>query len=310
MTDSMGVADLLNATRELIEPAHRAAIDRLSPELRHVAGYHIGWWDERGRPRRGGQGRFVRPALALGCARAAGGHAHDAVPMAVATELVNDFSLLHDDVIDGDAVRRERPAAWTVFGLSEALLTGDALLAVAMALVGPAGVRTLADALLDLCHGQASDLAFVTRPEVSLAECMTMAENKTGALLGAACELGALAGGAREVHVFREFGTRLGLAFRLTDDLRSLTADLACRRKSLPVVAALNSGTQVAVLLAESLNGEPDPAAEADLVEQTGAREWALREADRQVELAFAALGHGATPELRLLADLSVGRGR
>ncbi len=306
----MTVRDVLNATRELIEPAHRAAIDRLSPELRHVAGYHIGWWDEEGRELIGGQGRFVRPALALGCARAAGGHASDAVPMAVATELVNDFSLLHDDVIDGDDIRRERPAAWAVFGLSEALLTGDALLAVAMALVGPAGVRTLADALLDLCHGQASDLAFVDRPEVTLAECMTMAENKTGALLGAACELGALAGGTGDVQRFREFGTRLGLAFRLTDDLRRLVADLACRRKSLPVVAALESRTPAAARLAEALHDQADPEVQAELVEETGAREWALREADRQVELAFAALGQGATPELRLLADLSVGRTR
>ncbi len=306
----MTIRDVLNSTRELIEPAHRAAIDRLSPELRHVAGYHIGWWDDEGNELIGGQGRFVRPALALGCARAAGGHAADAVPMAVATELVNDFSLLHDDVIDGDDIRRERPAAWTVFGLSEALLTGDALLAVAMALVGPAGVRTLADALLDLCHGQASDLAFVDRPQVTLAECMTMAENKTGALLGAACELGALAGGAGDLQVFREFGTRLGLAFRLTDDVRKLVADLGCRRKSLPVVAALESGTPPAARLAESLRDGGDPETQADLVERTGAREWALREADRQVELAFTALGHGATPELRLLADLSLGRTR
>lgn len=306
----MTIRDVLNATRELIEPAHRAAIDRLSPELRHVAGYHIGWWDDQGRELIGGQGRFVRPALALGCARAAGGHAADAVPMAVATELVNDFSLLHDDVIDGDDIRRERPAAWAVFGLSEALLTGDALLAVAMALVGPAGVRTLADALLDLCHGQASDLAFVERPEVTMAEAMTMAENKTGALLGAACELGALAGGAGDVRIFREFGTRLGLAFRLTDDVRRLVADLGCRRKSLPVVAALESGTPAATELAASLHAEGDPETQAELVERTGAPEWALREADRQVELAFAALGHGATPELRLLADLSVGRDR
>ncbi|WP_232320068.1 polyprenyl synthetase family protein [Herbidospora daliensis] len=308
MTDSTTVREVLNATRELIEPAHRSAIDRLSPELRHVAGYHIGWWDEQGNELIGGQGRFVRPALTLACARAVGGQAADAVPMAVATELVNDFSLLHDDVIGGGDTRRERPAAWTVFGLSEALLTGDALLAVAMSLVGPAGVRTVADALLDLCHGQATDMAFVNRPAVTLDEAMTVAGKKTGALLGAACELGALAGGACDMKVFREFGTRLGLAFRLTDDLRSLVSDLACRRKSLPVVAAMESGTPAATRLAES--PDADPETQADLVEQTGARQWALREADRQVELAFAALGHGATPELRLLADLSVGRGR
>ncbi|WP_443032868.1 polyprenyl synthetase family protein [Streptomyces sp. DH10] len=73
------------------------------------------------------RGKSVRPALVLLSAAAVGGSAELAVPGAVAVELVHDFTLLHDDVIDGDALRRHRPAAWSVFGTPAAVLTGDAL---------------------------------------------------------------------------------------------------------------------------------------------------------------------------------------
>src|SRR5262249_19527115 len=141
-------------------------------------------------------GKTIRPELTLVCSHAAGGTPECAVGSAVAVELVHDFSLLHDDVMDQDTMRRHRSSAWTVFGTGRAVLTGDALLVLALRQPSPgAAVHALVDAMLDLCRGQASDLAFETRPEVSICEATTMTENKTGALFGAACQLGALAAG-------------------------------------------------------------------------------------------------------------------
>ena len=131
---------ILAETRTVVDPAHRAAVDDLPPETRHVAGYHIGWWEADGRLT-GASGKAVRPAFVLACARAAhrggGGDqaetpdrrppAQAAVDAAVAVELVHDFSLLHDDVMDRDLTRRHRAAAWTVFGVGRAILAGDAL---------------------------------------------------------------------------------------------------------------------------------------------------------------------------------------
>jgi geranylgeranyl diphosphate synthase, type I len=95
-----------------------------------VAGYHAGWWDADGRPA-GGAGKAVRPALTLACARGAGGpegvRANLDAVVDAAVELVHDFSLLHDDVMDGDLTRRGRSAAWAVFGVGQAILVGDAL---------------------------------------------------------------------------------------------------------------------------------------------------------------------------------------
>src|SRR4051812_37953957 len=118
--------------REMFEPAYRAVIEALPAEIRHVAGYHIGWWDTDGRAT-DRVGKAMRPALTLACARAASGglagSAHEAVvASAVAVELVHDFSLLHDDVMDGSLTRRLRPTAWAVFGVGPAILAGDMLL--------------------------------------------------------------------------------------------------------------------------------------------------------------------------------------
>src|SRR4051812_42941402 len=88
--------EVLAEAREVTEPAHRAAVDRLPVRLRQIVGYHAGWWDADGRSSEGG-GKAVRPALVLASARAVGGDEAfaAAVPAVVAVELVHDFSLLH-----------------------------------------------------------------------------------------------------------------------------------------------------------------------------------------------------------------------
>ncbi|MEV4328834.1 polyprenyl synthetase family protein, partial [Microbispora rosea] len=190
-------AEVLARTRDLVEPALRHAVDTLSPPMRRMAGYHFGWWDARERPLRADGGKALRPAFTLLAAEGAGGDADAALPAAVAVELVHNFSLIHDDVMDGDAVRRHRPTVWNVFGRSEAILAGDSLLTLAFAVLAgsgrpAAGVRTLARCVQSLLDGQSADLGFEERADVSLGECMRMAEGKTGALFGCACALGAL----------------------------------------------------------------------------------------------------------------------
>jgi geranylgeranyl diphosphate synthase, type I len=333
------VAQILAETLAVVEPAYRAAVNDLPPEIRHVAGYHIGWWEADGRAA-SACGKAVRPALVLACARAAGGGAdHAATPSrpavsaAVAVELVHDFSLLHDDVMDGDLTRRHRAAAWAVFGVGRAILVGDALLALAMDLLNGDPARVLSGALLELCRGQSADLTFEDRADVSVTECLTMAERKTGALLGAACQLGALAGGADSgvAELYGRFGRQLGVAFQLIDDLLGIWgdpavtgkpagSDLAARKKSLPVVAALTSSSRAAYLLARLYERDDafDAAAiarAAELVGKAGGRAWALAEAGRRIDAARAALAEArpepsAQSDLHILADLISRRDR
>ncbi|WP_246214182.1 polyprenyl synthetase family protein [Kitasatospora viridis] len=324
---------MLDEAREVVTPVLRGVVDGLPGPLRRVAGYHIGWWDAAGRPPAAGSGKAIRPALVLACARAAGGGVTPAVlDAAAAVELVHDFSLLHDDVMDRDLTRRHRPSAWSVFGVDRAVLTGDMLLAAAVRrLCGTELAPVLADAVLELGAGQCADLAFEDAAEVSLAECLAMAEGKTGAVLGAACELGARAAGAgaRAAGGYRAFGRHLGVAFQVVDDALSLWGDplrtgkpagndLAARKKSLPVAVALLSGTAAGRELARLFAGaeEFDAAATARaalLVERAGGRAWAAAELGRRVGAALAALEVAGptvagSAELRAIAALVTDR--
>ena len=311
--------------RDLVGPATEAAINRLSPGVRRVAAYHYGLADAEGNPVRVGSGKALRPALALLSARAAGVPAERGVMAAVAVELVHNFSLLHDDIMDGDTERRHRPTAWTVFGVGAAILAGDALLALANELVlediapgGPWAARCLSTAVQRLITGQSEDLAFESRGDVTLPECIEMAGDKTAALMACACTIGAVhVGASPELAMgLAEFGGHVGLAFQLTDDLlgiwgatevtgKPVMADLRARKKSLPVVAALTSGTPEAVelkalLAREDELSEDDLVHAADLIVAAGGKAWAEKEADDRLAAAAASLdGIGVPADVR-----------
>ena len=105
---TIALPQTLHRSRDIVEPALRAAVARLDPTpAEQVAAYHFGWVDADGRPAVGG-GKAVRPALALLSAQAVGAPAEVGLPGAVAVELVHNFSLLHDDLMDGDTQRRHR----------------------------------------------------------------------------------------------------------------------------------------------------------------------------------------------------------
>jgi geranylgeranyl diphosphate synthase type I len=315
--------------RDLVEPALRRAVDELAPVMRKIARYHFGWADAEGVDTPGGGGKALRPALTLLSAQAAGADPSAAVPAAVAVELVHNFSLLHDDVMDNDLERRHRPTAWTVFGVPAAILAGDALLTLAVetarrgSAVSVSGevVGCLNEAVQDLIVGQSADVDFERRTDVELAECLDMAAGKTGALMRCASSIGALAVGAdrRTVRILAEFGDHLGLAFQLVDDLLGIwgspevtgkpaLADLRSRKKSVPVVAALNSGTEAAERLAElyfqphqpdrvdKVDDEAALIAMADLVQRAGGLSWTEDEADRHVKAAEQCLAQLDAP--------------
>ncbi|MFD9420316.1 family 2 encapsulin nanocompartment cargo protein polyprenyl transferase [Streptomyces goshikiensis] len=324
-------AALLERTREAVHPELRRTVEGLPGSMRRVAMYHFGWEHADGTPAAGSAGKAIRPALVLAGAQALRGPdtgAGDAatVRAAVAVELAHNFTLLHDDVIDKDVRRRGRATAWTVFGTPDAIITGDAMLALALRLLAqdghPASAAAsarLATCIIELCAGQQADCAFEQRPDVSLDECLTMAMAKTGALLGCACALGALYAGAGpdEVDAMDAFGREAGLAFQLIDDLigiwgdpghtgKPAGADLIARKKSLPVVAALTSGTtagkELAALYAGPMTGD-DVHAAAAAVERAGGRDWAQAHAADRMGRAVQQLSR-AVPDLAAAGGL------
>ncbi|MFJ9820896.1 polyprenyl synthetase family protein [Streptomyces sp. NPDC101151] len=326
--------EILDRCRESVRPALAEAVGRLHPWVAEMAAYSFGWCEVGGAPAAAPGGKGVRQALAVLGARAAGADGRAGVPAAVAVELVHAFSLLHDDIMDGDATRRRRPAVWKAYGTGPAVLAGDALFALAVETlaVAPGGagaVRLLSAALADLVRGQADDLLFAARPfggpeRVTPEEYRVMAEHKTGALLGCAAALGAALGGAPEpvVAALDRAGRHLGIAFQLVDDVlgiwgdpavtgKPVGGDLRERKKTFPVLAAL--GSPAARRLPALLDSPGRTTEAAALIEEAGGRTAALAEARTHTAAARALLAQlpsadGAADELLRLLDFLVGR--
>jgi geranylgeranyl diphosphate synthase type I len=325
------IPDSLAAVRTVVQPGLLAAIDRLDPHTRLVAGYHLGFWSADGGAASGNGGKALRAALALLSARAVGATAERGGPAAVAVELVHNYSLLHDDVMDRDVRRHHQPTAWMVYGDPDAILAGDGLLGLAFEVLAdvpeptaPLAVRTLGAAMRRLVAGQTLDLSFEQRADVALDECIEMVGGKTAALFSCSCSLGAVlcAGPGPVAAGLGRYGEHLGVAFQLVDDLlgiwgrpevtgKPVLSDLASRKKSTPVVYALSSGTDAGARLRELYLGPEEMDGErlelaAKLVEEAGGRDWTEREADRQLALALAALPTELAADVRAeLRDLA-----
>jgi geranylgeranyl diphosphate synthase type I len=333
-------ASKYRAEREAIDAGLRAAASRLPGPAARIAAYHFGWTDAAGEPVEASSGKALRPLLTLLAAKAIAGDEgwRQAVPAAVAVEMIHNFSLIHDDIIDRDSIRRHRPTAWKVYGVNDAILVGDALHALAFEIVAEAGgdracvgAGLLAQTVRSLIEGQLADTRFETRERVELDECVAMSEAKTASLMGCATALGALFGGGtrEQVDALRDFGFRLGLAFQHVDDLlgiwgdpavtgKAVYSDLRNRKKSLPVTAALSSGHADATELAAIYSGtgqltEAELRRAADLVEACGGRSASRRSAESLTEaatgsLAASGLREEAVAELTVLAASTVDR--
>ena len=294
----------LTAATTVTDPALRDAVGQLHPDLAAMAEYHKGWVDADGHPIPGRvHGKRIRAALALWSAQVAGADPKVGLPAATAVELVHDFSLLHDDIMDNDRLRRGRPTVWAVYGTGPAILLGDALHTLAQTILsntephGHHAAGRLAAAICDLCRGQAADLQFEHREHVPVQEYLSMVDGKTSALMRAATTLGAILAGADTTTIAEldRLGHHLGVLFQIVDDLLGLFgdpettgkpahSDLVRRKKTLPILAALESptpaGQELARLLRHSELYEADLAHATALVDQAGGAARARNECE------------------------------
>jgi geranylgeranyl diphosphate synthase, type I len=336
------LGDLLGPYVARVEEEMRRALPPLDarPSFFGQIYYHLGWANQAYEPEASSGGKRVRAAFCLMACEAVSGGPAAALPAAAAIEFLHEFSLIHDDIVDGDRTRRHRPALWTLVGQSQAINTGDGLFALAQQALlrsrarGVPAARVLDaqarfnETAVELCVGQHLDMSFEKREIVSPEEYLVMIQGKTAALLAFAGEAGAAMGGADEdsTGAFYQLGEALGLAFQMRDDLLGLWgdsrqtgkpvgADIRAKKKSLPVVYALSrpGSERLRALYATDPMDDSQVAEANQLIEATGARDFVTRLANEQAERAITLLEQIDVPAaslapLRQLVNLLVHR--
>ncbi len=274
-------------------------------------------------------GKRIRPLLGLLVIRALGQDYRRALAGAAAIELGHNFSLVHDDIQDGDRERRHRATLWAVYGIPQAINAGDALVALSRLAMyrlssdeddpdapDPRQVielmRIYDQTCLSLCEGQFLDISFEARLDVTVDEYLQMIELKTAALMAAGVEAAAMLSSQdpEVVARFRRFGDRLGLAFQMADDVKgafwdetasgkAVAGDLRRRKKTMPVIWALNHASaadqgRLRELFAPHADGlqltDAEVAEAAAILDRSGALETTLGEVRRYRDEALAEL--------------------
>ena len=286
-------------------------------------------------------GKRLRPHMAIKSCEMLGGRAAAAMPAAAAVEMVHNFTLVHDDIMDNDEVRHGVPTVHRRFGVPVAILAGDVLFSRAFEAVSGPSIGAARSALLaarlaaactEVCEGQMLDMEMAGSARTpSEAEYLEMVSKKTAALFDASCAMGAICAGAgrRDVSRLASFGRNLGIAFQITDDLIGVMGDPAVTKKpvgndlregkkSLPILMAVASASgpakrSIGRCLGNKRATGPELAAAVKAIRDMGidgdVRDRAVLHAKR-ARRSLAGRSGPAAAELLSLLDFVVGRSR
>ncbi|OJF84776.1 polyprenyl diphosphate synthase [Nocardia seriolae] len=323
--------------RSSVLPVIQQQVSTLEPSLARVCRYHLGFADKHGDSSVGAGGKLTRAGLMMAAADGFGLKPEDLLAPAAAVELLHNATLIHDDIIDADELRRGRPAAWKAFGTSLAILAGNALQALALRMVvddsGPGHeeiVSTFTEAMCLVHAGQARELAFQPDPGSGVAEYERIVAEKNSALLEISLGTPAVRAGNREnaLAALRSAGRHLGFAFQISNDVEDIWGDPAVtgkpargdirrRNPTFPVLVALSADSQASAQLTRLWHSDDTATTHlqslADLIEEAGGRHSAQQLCRRHLDSAVEHLGRAklsstATTELTTLFGFVVNR--
>jgi len=315
--------------------------DDLSPFYQMMR-YHLGWVDEKGNPQDAKTGKLLRPTLCLISCQAVGGNWEKALPAAAALELIHNFSLVHDDIEDQSDFRHHRRTVWNIWGQAQAINVGDGLYALSRLAILRLTNNGFPDnkvlsiiGLLDsacekLCEGQYSDMCFESRYDVSVKEYLQMIERKTANLISCSVTTGAVLGtdNERMTNELERFGLLLGMAFQVKDDelgiwgtedkIGKSKCDILQRKKSLPIVYGLTSGSSkyaetIRSIYSKEIIDDDNVASVTEALDEVGARDHcqklSLEYYDKAISiLDTLKLDGQAQNELKEMADFFIKR--
>jgi len=284
-------------------------------------------------------GKRLRPYMVIRSCQILKGKVSNAMPAASAVEMVHNFSLVHDDIMDNDEMRHGVPTVHKKFGMPIAILAGDVLFSKAFQIITDSKlspiattqlVSRLAKACVDICEGQLLDVKMAEEKKIpSQAEYITMIGKKTAALFDVSCAMGAICATnkAKDISNLSSFGRNLGIAFQITDDLigvmgdpkitkKPVGNDLREGKKSLPILMAIKSakGNDKKIILkafGNSKISKKDLNRAVDVIRSLGIEESVRKQALKYAEKAEKSLGNysgSAKTELISLLDFVVKR--
>jgi len=207
-------------------------------------------------------GKRLRPIICLIAAEAVGGSREKALSTAIAIELLHNASLVHDDIIDENDIRRKNPSNPARYGEKKAIIIGDLLFGLSCEMLARCGVpevvSLVSNAVADIAMGQYLEFMLRNSQEASEHSYMEVAELKTAATFMASAEAGAVLGGGNEVEIenLRTYGKNLGIAFQIQDDILDICGDPANTGK--PVGLDIKNGERT-LLVIHALNHSRDP---------------------------------------------------
>jgi len=207
-------------------------------------------------------GKRLRPYMVIRSCQILKGKVSNAMPAASAVEMIHNFSLVHDDIMDNDEMRHGVPTVHKKFGIPIAILAGDVLFSKAFQVITNSKlsssatthlVSRLSKACVDICEGQLLDIKMAEEKKIpSQTEYITMIGKKTAALFDVSCAMGAICATnkPKDISNLSSFGRNLGIAFQITDDLigvmgdpkitkKPVGNDLREGKKSLPILMAI-----------------------------------------------------------------------
>jgi octaprenyl-diphosphate synthase len=227
-TKRMEVKEYLQKELPLINSTLEAELEGLHSSVREVAKYTLS-----------AGGKRLRPLLTILMARSLGYHAKNIYPLACALEFLHSATLMHDDILDNAHLRRGQTSAHLIFGLTQTVLAGDGLLALANMIVArynmPALTHCVADAILKTATGEIEEIYWLRKPDLTKDTYLQIIKGKTAYLIQAACLCGAIIAGADDYiqKQSRIYGLNLGIAFQLVDDALDYTSTSAVSGKPL-----------------------------------------------------------------------------
>jgi len=245
-------------------------------------------------------GKRLRPLMAITVAEAVGGRGKAALPFGCCLEIIHNFTLVHDDVIDQDSMRRGRPAVHVLYDIPTAIIAGDALFAIAYRVLAETdvdgqGLRRLVTSVSDtvylIAEGQQMDVDNEDSPNVTIDAYLEMVEKKTAVLFACAAEGGAIIGrgSERQIKDMHEYARLLGIGFQIWDDVLGLEGDEKVLGK--PVGSDIRNGKRTLILLhAMEQLGEKGRKARKDVLRALGNDQATEAEVKKVIEL-FCELG-------------------